>query len=215
MNYDFNDTARMVPAFATPIVVVNLKKELDLEEMKPIFEKWKTLNNRDNEHNDISIYARVLDDIQHTSLYKSIMNYVNFYFYEIMKVHDGVKPLITESWTNITKPGEMHHVHNHANSVVSGVFYSQCDVATGDIIFVKPYLDQLKFELTEFTPYNEEEKAYTPEPYDLLLFKSNIQHKVVENKSKLDRVSMAFNTFFEGEASPNYSTIRLNIRDCK
>ena len=30
---------------------------------------------------------------------------------------------ITQSWTNLSKPGMFHHRHNHGNSLISGVMY--------------------------------------------------------------------------------------------
>ena len=44
---------------------------------------------------------------------------------------------ITDMWSNILKPGEMHRPHTHSNNLISGVFYVESD-ANANIQFYDP-----------------------------------------------------------------------------
>ena len=89
-----------------------------------------------------------------------------------------------EFWFNITAPGESTGWHDHKErSELSGVYYLHVPDNSGDIHFRKK-IDDETFEW--------EIKSRTGK---LILFDSSIQHSVPENKSKENRISIAFNLF--------------------
>ena len=108
---------------------------------------------------------------------------------------------ITQSWLNITKPGEWHHEHFHANSIISGVFY----ISTGEgdnITFTDPnqkIKDLLKLEHKEFNIWNSTRWFFSVNNNELILFPSWLHHQVDTNeKATTDRISLSFNTFVRG-----------------
>ena len=89
-----------------------------------------------------------------------------------------------EFWFNIAGPGESTGWHDHKErSELSGVYYLHVPDNSGDIHFRKK-IDDKTFEW--------EIKSQTGK---LILFDSSIEHSVPENKSKEDRISIAFNLF--------------------
>jgi len=91
---------------------------------------------------------------------------------------------LDEFWFNIAAPGESTGWHDHkGRSELSGVYYLQVPDNSGDIHFRKK-IDDETFEW--------EMKSQTGK---LILFDSNIEHSVPENKSNKNRISIAFNLF--------------------
>ena len=89
-----------------------------------------------------------------------------------------------EFWFNITAPGESTGWHDHKErSELSGVYYLHVPDNSGDIHFRKN-IDDKNFEWKM--------KSQTGK---LILFDSSIEHSVPENKSKENRISIAFNLF--------------------
>ena len=110
---------------------------------------------------------------------------------------------MTQSWGNITSPGEQHHEHAHPFSIVSGVIYlddnpSNLNLALQQLTPTIPYFLYLK-EI--FVPLGGFIGGNIPGnlKYHLVLFLSTTQHKVVENNEGIDRRSIAFNTFWKGK----------------
>ena len=89
-----------------------------------------------------------------------------------------------EFWFNIAAPGESTGWHDHKDrSVLSGVYYLRVPDKSGDIHFRK----KIDNEFIEW-----EMKAQAGK---LILFDSSVEHSVPENKSKENRISIAFNLF--------------------
>ena len=89
-----------------------------------------------------------------------------------------------EFWFNIAAPGESTGWHDHKKgSELSGVYYLHVPDNSGDIHFRKKDDDEI---------FEWEIKSQTGK---LILFDSSIEHSVPKNKSKENRISIAFNLF--------------------
>ncbi len=131
------------------------------------------------------------------NLKKDFKEHIDIYAKEIMKVDWEL--YLTNSWLNVTKPADQHLIHNHSNSLVSGVLYIKSSYIQPTITFhriISPYL--LTCEPEEFTPFNSMEWTIPVEDGNIILFPSNIFHYVKPNESNKDRISLAFNTFARG-----------------
>ena len=122
---------------------------------------------------------------------------------------------ITQSWLNVTRPGEYHHVHAHQNSIISGVFYISTE-EDDCITFIDPnnkVRDLIKFEPKEFNPFNSPSWFFPSVINQLMLFPSWLDHKVVPNeKATTDRISLSFNTFVKGTLGNREDMTELNLR---
>ena len=107
------------PLFPIPVGFAKLDRELTKTETKILLE----LEQRPNEGNTSSQNSNVLNLPALKNL-KTFMNTaLQEYYQQVYQPRGDVKPYITLSWTNYTKPGQFHHKHAHPNSFVSAVFY--------------------------------------------------------------------------------------------
>ena len=89
-----------------------------------------------------------------------------------------------EFWFNIAGHGQSTGWHDHKErSELSGVYYLHVPDNSGDIHFRKKDDDET---------FEWKMKSQTGK---LILFDSSIEHSVPENKSKENRISIAFNLF--------------------
>ena len=102
-------------------------------------------------------------------------------------------------WVNINPTGSFNTKHNHPNSDLAGVLWIKIPKNSGDIVFVSPkdfesfieifsYKDEFKKLTNNYHIYN-----FSPKEGSILIFPSHLQHRVDENKSNEDRISISFN----------------------
>ncbi len=106
------------------------------------------------------------------------------------------------AWININKPGAYNITHDHPDSNLAGVLWIKCPENCGDIEFDNPNVFQTYREIESYdNEFKEKTNVYssfyfTPVEGKLLVFPSHLLHKVDENKSKEDRISVSFNIRF-------------------
>ena len=140
-------------------------------------------------------------------LHKHITTYVK----EIIKADFDV--YITNSWKNLTKPGDQHMIHNHTNSILSGCLYIRSSYIQPTISFTRgscPYM--LAFETDEYTPFNALEWTIPVEDNNIIIFPSSIHHYVKPNTSSRERLSIAFNTFVRGNIKTQHTGADLILK---
>lgn len=94
-----------------------------------------------------------------------------------------------DCWFNVYEKGDYQEIHTHANSHLSVVYYVRVPPESGQIIFSNPTY------LTESMPIDDSNGStrYTPNDSDVLIFKSNLAHRVSRSQSSELRVSVALN----------------------
>ena len=104
---------------------------------------------------------------------------------------------ITQSWLNKTKPGESHHIHNHANSLISGVFYIKANSSLDNIRFYNDITsyETIKIDGKKFNKFNSSSWSLPVQTGRLILFPSYLSHGVDTTKGDNDRISLSFNVF--------------------
>jgi len=108
------------------------------------------------------------------------------------------KWIITSIWGNIMKEGGYQHRHCHSNSFISGILYLSLPLGSSLTRFHRREFggDTFTFsnESGEITEYNNLTVDLNGiKEGDLVLFPSYIIHDVPINKSKSDRITIAFN----------------------
>ncbi len=106
--------------------------------------------------------------------------------------------LVKELWGNVLQPGGHQALHNHANSLVSGIVYLSPVPAVSRTVFVRAmglpgHVFDHRHAGTASGPFNSD-KWVMPEtaPGDLVLFPSHLLHEVPLHDGPL-RVTLAFN----------------------
>lgn len=201
---------QIIDLFPTAIGHFKYENGFSDAELNFIFNQKTRLNTG----NTTSINNYILED-------KSLKNIKNFvdacvkeYFESIYKPQYDVKPYITQSWINYTKPNEFHHKHEHPNSFISGCIYIDADIDADRIYFFKNKYEQVQIQPKEFNFYNSESWWLSINKCDVILFPSSLTHMVQmveQSEKRKQRISIAFNTFLTGIIGDDLSLTELRM----
>jgi uncharacterized protein (TIGR02466 family) len=183
----------IIPIFPTAIYRSNCRN-LTADELR-IIKNYPTY--KQDLGNSTSHSPYFLEEPGLENLNSEIKAHVDNYVKQIMRVSHEL--YITNSWINVTQPGEQHIIHTHANSVLSGVLYISVNNSNPTISFNRmtaPYL--LHSMADEYNPFNSMEWNVDVADNNIVLFPSTCYHYVKRNESNNTRISIAFNTFARG-----------------
>ena len=102
-------------------------------------------------------------------------------------------------WININPPGSHNRTHLHPNSDLAGVFWIKLPPHSGRLEFTNPYGYQYSNVYTQFNQKLRDDLSIHPsivcDPVEgkVVLFPSYVFHRVEENESDEDRISVSFN----------------------
>lgn len=186
------------PLFPVPVYKEKLRllKEDELTFLKNTELCEQTLGNRS------SVDNHLLDHPILFYLKKEIENILDHYCKTILQT--DLEIYITNSWVNETNPNQQHYLHNHSNSILSGVYYINVEDSLPFITFNRmqlPFL--LNIVPKEFTMFNSTEWSIPVENGSLIIFPSTLYHYVKPNDSNKPRHSLAFNSFVKGNIGFN------------
>ena len=105
---------------------------------------------------------------------------------------------ISKSWLLRIKPNGFSDSHFHGNSWLSGVYYPKGDSGFS-IRFFNDNKTQFSSPPTEYNIFNANHWHIVPEDNLLILFFSQLRHKVMPNLSTTDRFSLSFNLLPKGK----------------
>jgi uncharacterized protein (TIGR02466 family) len=128
-----------------------------------------------------------------------IQEHLNNYFKIVFNSSNNVSLQITQSWLTRSGKGQSHHTHTHPNSIVSGVLYVNLAQHDGINFFRNEDMQWYEMLRAEETYYNAPRYFIQTAIGDIILFPSHIRHGVHTVNEDIQRVSLAFNTFFSGE----------------
>lgn len=193
--------------FPIPIYITNLGRKFTKQEID-FFVK----TTRSNSGNTTSIDSYVLDKKPFSKLKKYILKNLDNYFKKIIDPLENVKPYITQSWINYTKPNQYHHQHRHSNSLVSGVLYLDVDVNYDKIFFVNDTHDSILIQSKNFNVFNSKNWFFPVKTGELILFPSDTKHYVENKKGENTRISLSFNTFIKGKLGKENDLTKLILK---
>jgi|TARA_R110002012_G_C11461249_1_gene592849 uncharacterized protein (TIGR02466 family) len=203
--------------FGEPIYESNIERPYTKEELT-FFEDSKkhVLKNEGKEgnswtgKNEKGMYILELEKL--SNLKKDIMEHVNAYFEQVYSPANDCSIYITQSWINYTEEKQLHHIHSHANSLVSGVVYLDADIDFDSITFYKREIDQtIRILPKEWNQFNSFEWNFPMKTGNIVLFPSNLKHGVKQKEGKNIRASLAFNTFVKGVLGKTEDATELRL----
>tara|TARA_R110000868_G_C10789559_1_gene756178 strand:- start:68 stop:706 length:639 start_codon:yes stop_codon:yes gene_type:complete len=203
-------TPEIIRIFPQCFTAANLGRAITKKEMAACIKYKKTAVPIQN--NIASTEQYVLDKEPNLSGIKDfIMSGINYYADTV--IAPDVKPdfYITQSWLNWTHKGESHHEHVHPNSFLSGVFYLNVVAGRDEIVFSKVSNSPFSLPSSNYTELNSDSWFWKVNAGDMVLFRSNIPHKVPEIKTDEVRISLAFNVFMRGIIGDYNSSTELVI----
>ena len=167
------------------------------KEIKEIFDKGIYSNMYNSSTEDTYIFNSKLKNLKHFC-----EEHIKLYVNKIISPKNKLEFYITQSWLNISKPGESHHSHSHPNSIISGAFYIATE-ETDEITFSDPNFrvkEILALEQKEYNIWNSGTCSFSVNNNELVLFPSWLHHGVEANeKATTNRISLSFNTFIRGK----------------
>ena len=191
--------------FPTPLAQVNLNRKLtDSEYQAIINQPFKT-----DMVNKISDNLKMLD-IPELSQIKAFCEYYTTEFWERAYVPQaGLKLNITLSWANYLEKGEWCNMHNHSNSIISGVFYVQTESDDAIMFHKSQEYQRLAWLNQHDTPWNAEGAMFPAVEGDLLLFPSSLTHRIIPVMHDKVRISLSFNSWLSGTLGGDLGELTL------
>ena len=127
------------------------------------------------------------------SVFVNDKNFLNVLEKEANKLADIIgceKVFLDNIWLNVNKNKDYNVLHDHPNSVISGIFYIKVPKNSGELIFSNE-------NLIRFYPLKIKDNSqiwkFEPKENTLYLFPSWIKHMVSSNFTNKERISLAFN----------------------
>jgi uncharacterized protein (TIGR02466 family) len=196
--------------FPVSIYKSKLNRELTKKELSFI-DKTKSDCNK-NEGNITSNDSYILNNKIFKDLKKELDLKVQDYFDKIICPANNITPYITQSWLNFTETNQYHHKHEHPNSLISGVFYINCDEKFDKIKFFKRNnYETIKIKTKKWNLWNSENWWFPVETKDIILFPSSLTHMVETKEGANTRISLAFNVFIKGKVGDNKKLTELDL----
>ena len=196
--------------FAMPVYITKLKREFTNEENK--FTNKIKLRCHKNTGNRTSIDSNIINNKQFSSLRKELNKIVKDYFNKIICPSNNIKPYITQSWLNYTDTNQYHHIHNHPNSLISGILYINADKDNDKVVFKSDKYNMISLETEKHNAFNSSSWWFPVETGQVFLFPSSLTHCVETKQGKNTRISLAFNVFIEGVIGSKKRLTELTLR---
>ncbi len=165
-----------------------------------------------NEGNHRAKESFILNLPEFANLKDTVERSINEYFIKNYAPLDDLRLRITTSWLNVTLHGEYHHKHHHANSAFSAVLY--LNVMDGDEIeFYNHVPEYIKFDKKSFNIVNASSWILPVKKNELIIFPSWLMHSVPKKEHIGQRVSMAINTFYDGQLGnlDNLTSLKVTV----
>jgi uncharacterized protein (TIGR02466 family) len=197
----------MYNLFPTPVGEFHLGRAFTTEE-SDFVDQQPTHKNMGNVTSD-DVY--VLTHRTMAPLYDFVQSCVSEYFNAVYAPKNKVSLRVTQSWFNYSKPGEWHHKHSHANSLISGVLYMKAAKENDKIYFYNEHHKQLEIPTSNYNVYNSQSWWLPVETGKLMLFPSSLVHSVEPVQGDDTRISLAFNTFPVGYLGQEESLTALHL----
>jgi len=183
------------PVFPKPVYKTFLKKGLSKKDLDFAI---KIKDIRRNEGNASSSNTYILNEKHFNKLKKELNEIVLDYVDKIFCPKYKVEPYITQSWLNYTKTNEYHHQHTHTNSFISGVLYFLADPNLDNITFCNEKYQAISIKPKSYNLFNSTTWNFPVEKNQVILFPSDLIHKVSTKKGNNLRLSLSFNVFLKG-----------------
>jgi len=200
----------IVDLFPTPLVIEQL--EIDQEDQL-VLSEYAAISDNFNLNQNQNYVSKDTYLLEKTPKFKEKIEVIlKDYVYNVLGENESLR--VTQSWINFNPPGTSHHKHTHSNSIVSGVIYLQCDNKSGHFEVHRPAVQnrQVHGEVVNWQQYSYNYVFFTPKIGEMFLFPSTLPHSVDENKSTISRISLSFNTFYNGTFGSDIKLNQLTLR---
>jgi uncharacterized protein (TIGR02466 family) len=202
--------SNMINLFPLPLQKTKLRRAYSERELN--FVKAELQSNHKSIANYASTNKYILNADEMLDIRQVLQDALDTYFKEVFNSSNKLSLKITQSWLTLTGNGESHHEHTHPNSVASGVLYINLGKNDGISFYRNEDSQWYEFLREKETFYSAKSFFIPCEAGDIVIFPSNLRHGVKQNSLQVERISLAFNTFFEGELGRDEFSNALTIK---
>ena len=101
--------------------------------------------------------------------------------------------IIKNMWVNIYEEGCSMDVHNHPNSLFSGIYFVKTPDKSSKLVFDSPSSESMiSVPVLNDNPYNLGNMVYDPVEGNLILFNSNLKHKALLHNNNKEKITISF-----------------------
>ena len=192
--------------FPVPIVSSFYNDSEDLKQVLcPKFKEYEINNPIDNKYSPYGYTSYYNSD--NILLWDECKELLDIIGNEVVSLHQKAglsgSVYLENSWFSVNRQGSYHDPHCHIPSIWSGCYYVQSNVdQDAKISFLNnnhysnwPFVQKLVAN-----EYNSSSTTFSVETGTLLIFPSYILHKVEQQLSSNDRITIAFNFNSKGES---------------
>ncbi len=183
--------------FPTPIMKFNFDRDFSKEELEFVSKCESNAHRNFGNKSSNDTYILNNDVLKDINIFCE--NALKVFFEKIYNPINDVEIYTTQSWLNWTYTKEYHHTHAHPNSIISGVLYINADKNFDNITFGRHNYKLIEMYPKSYNDYNTDEVDFKVKTGELLLFPSNLQHRVNTTNGNSARISLAFNSFIKGD----------------
>lgn len=188
--------------FSCPFIKINTNPEFSLIRgnlIEFVYENKRNnptgiiRSNNKGWHSEIYLNKEIKFESYLNFINEKITNSCNLFFNNQIKVD------LLSCWANINEPGSSNDMHCHPGADMSGCLWVKSNANSGSLVFKHPFEYEFYPWITNFNSEQKSESYFSSSYYfnpvegEMILFPSNLLHKVCENNSKEDRISLAFN----------------------
>jgi len=206
-----NKPASVYPLFSKLIYVK--ETNIDTSKILKVVKKknWVIAGEKDSvsHHADKSTDLNVLDKPDLKFAKDHIYKYINEYNKTIMKYKNDL--VLTRSWFTRTETDKTSDYHSHNNSFISAVLYLKPPKDGAKIGFVDYSIKRFVPDVIELNMWNSSAYSFQPTDGMLIIFPSDVFHKVLPHTSKQTRYSLAINYMPVGKIGREFSDSFVNI----
>ncbi|WP_392530623.1 TIGR02466 family protein [Nostoc sp. C117] len=143
---------------------------------------WHSVDNL-NKRDDFQDFMKIIMD--------NVLEIANFLKWDL----EQVVLTINNCWAMINRKFSSNSVHDHPNSLLSGVYYIKSPKDCGGLLFRDPRVAAHRIlpPYLELTPWTMPSVTYKPVEGTMIIFPSWLTHGVEPNLSDEERISISFN----------------------
>jgi len=195
----------IIPLFASNIFmyelnidnkkIINFLKKINYDEIKFNHKSYISIENDLFKFKELKI------------LKKEIIKCLKNYYENVIQYDCNFK--ILNSWATKINPGGYSQFHHHSHSFLSCVYYPKGNIGY-NIKFTNRNLDYFwDLPVKKYNIFNSNSWTINVKENTLLIFKSDILHRIEPNESSEDRYSLAFNINPDGYVGTKDSKVKF------
>ena len=204
--------AQIFPLFSKPVYFNKINYDIKkiYPELKKI--KWvKTHLDQGVEFTSSSTNKFILNKKPYKQLKINIEQHFNNYVSNLLEFDQRFK--ISTSWLTKSLKNEICMYHNHNNCMYSGVLYLKTPKNKATISFENVETKRFKLIPRKYNLFNYSEFFINTVPGDIVIFPSEVFHKINTNTTNEKRISLAFNFIPIGKIGSKDSYLNINMEE--